>query len=120
MHGPMSFLKKLRKAFRYSLTIPIDVITNKNQIMDFTHHEGKIYEIVKRYPFLQNKKIILIYSNGYNIKFKNFPSKKYKALSNFQFVDLNLGEEHFYQIDGHLTKYGHEVVAKKLSKVLKN
>ena len=35
---PISFLKKLRKSFRYSLTIPIDILTDKNQLMDFNNH----------------------------------------------------------------------------------
>ena len=51
---PISFLKKLRKSFRYSLTIPIDLITKKNQIMDFDHHKKKLYEVIKKFPFLND------------------------------------------------------------------
>ena len=115
---PMSFLKKLRKSFRYSLTIPIDAITNKNQIMDFDPHKQKLNEIIKSFPILNGKRLILFYSNGYDMKFGNFPSKKSDIIKNLEFADLDLGEEHFFQIDGHLSKYGHKIVAEKLSKLL--
>ena len=115
---PMSFLKKLRKGFRYSMTIPKDIITEKNQIMTFEHHKKKIHEIIKRFPILNEKKIILFYANGYNMKFGNFPSKKSDVIKNLHYADFDLGEEHFFQIDGHLTKYGHKIIAEKLSKLL--
>ena len=115
---PMSFLKKLRKSFRYSLTIPIDIITKKNQIMDFDPHKIKLYEIIKNFPILNEKKIILFYANGFNMKFGNFPSKKSDLIKNLQFADFDLGEEHFFKIDGHLTKFGHKVIAEKLSEIL--
>ena len=115
---PMSFLKKLRKGFRYSMTIPMDIITEKNQIMDFEHHKKKIHEVIKRFPILNEKKIILFYANGYNMKFGNFPSKKSDEIKNLLYADFDLGEEHFFQIDGHLTNYGHKIVAEKLSKLL--
>ena len=115
---PMSFLKKLRKSFRYSLTIPIDEITQKDQIMDFDHHKQKLNEIIKRYPVLNDKRVILFYSNGFNMKFGNFPSKKSDIIKNLEFADLGLGEKHFFHIDGHLSSYGHKVVAEKLSKLL--
>jgi len=114
---PMSFFTKLRKSFRYSLTIPIDEITKKDQIMDFDHHKKKLNEVIKSFSILDNKRVILFYSNGFNMKFGNFPSKKSNIIKNLEFADLKLGEEHFFQIDGHLSSYGHKVVAEKLSKL---
>ena len=113
----MSFFTKLRKSFRYSLTIPIDEITKKDQIMDFDHHKKKLNEVIKSFSILDNKRVILFYSNGFNMKFGNFPSKKSNIIKNLEFADLKLGEEHFFQIDGHLSSYGHKVVAEKLSKL---
>ena len=114
---PMSFFTKLRKSFRYSLTIPIDEITKKDQIMNFDHHKKKLNEVIKSFSILDNKRVILFYSNGFNMKFGNFPSKKSDIIKNLEFADLKLGEEHFFQIDGHLSSYGHKVVAEKLSKL---
>ena len=100
------------------MTIPKDIITEKNQIMTFEHHKKKIHEIIKRFPILNEKKIILFYANGYNMKFGNFQSKKSDVIKNLHYADFDLGEEHFFQIDGHLTKYGHKIIAEKLSKLL--
>ena len=69
--------------------------------MDFDHHKKKLLEILKNSPFLDDKRIILFYSNGFNMKFGNFPSQKSEVIKNLEFVDLNLGEEHFFKIDGH-------------------
>ena len=52
------------------------------------------------------------------MKFGNFPSKKSDVIKNLHYADFDLGEEHFFQIDGHLTKYGHKIIAEKLSKLL--
>ena len=115
---PMGFFTKLRKMFRYSLTIPIDEITQKDQIMDFDHHKQKLNEIIKNFPVLNDKRVILFYSNGFNMKFGNFPSKKSDIIKNLEFADFDLSEEHFFHIDGHLSMYGHKVVAEKLSRLL--
>ena len=115
---PMSFLKKLRKSFRYSLQIPIRDIKKKNQTMNFDHHKKGIIEILKNSEVLNNKRVILFYTNGYDIKFGNFPSKKSDVIKNLEFADFDLGKEHFFPIDGHLSTYGHEIIAEKLSKIL--
>tara|TARA_Y100000590_G_scaffold410026_1_gene502727 strand:+ start:2693 stop:3664 length:972 start_codon:yes stop_codon:yes gene_type:complete len=117
---PMSTLKKLRKIFRYSITIPIDIITDKNQLMDFDHHNKVLQEIIQSASILKDKKIVVIYANGFNMKFKNFPNEQSKKIKNLYYQDLNLGEEHFYQIDGHLTAYGHNYIAEKLNEFLSN
>jgi len=111
---PMSFLKKLRKSFRYSLQIPIREITRKKQPMTFDHHKKNLIEILKNSQVLNNKKIIVFYANGYDMKFENFPSTKSDEIKNLEFVDLDLEEEHFFHIDGHLSKHGHKIVAEKL------
>ena len=115
---PMSFFKKLRKSFRYSLQIPIREIKKKNQTMTFDHHKKSLIEILKNSKILNNKRVILFYANGYDMKFENFPSKKSEQIENLEFTDLDLGEEHFFHIDGHLSTYGHKIVAEKLSEIL--
>ena len=37
---PVSNYRKLRKAVRYSATIPFDIITKKNQLLDFEGHKN--------------------------------------------------------------------------------
>ena len=115
---PMSNYKKFRKAVRYSATIPIDIITKKNQSLDFEGHKIVLLDLLKKYPSLNDKKIIIFYVNGFNMKFFNFPKGKSEIMDNVYFLDMNIGEEYFFKIDGHLSSYGHSFVADELSKNL--
>ena len=114
---PMGFFKKLRKSFRYSLQIPIEQI-KKKEAMGFGHHEIKLIEILKKSHVLNNKRVILFYTNGYDMSFKDFPIKKSNKIKNLEFVDLELGEKHFFHIDGHLSPYGHKIASEKLFNIL--
>ena len=115
---PVSNYRKLRKAVRYSATIPFDIITKKNQLLDFEGHKTVLLDVLKNYPSLNNKKIIILYINGFNMKFFNFPKGKSKKMNNVYFLDINVGEEYFFKIDGHLSSYGHSFVADEISKKL--
>ena len=115
---PISNYRKLRKAVRYSVTIPFDIINKKNQSLDFTGHKKILLQVLKDYPSLKDKKIIIFYANGFNMKFYNFPKGQSDIMENVYFLGLNMGEEHFFKIDGHLSPFGHSVVAKEISKVL--
>lgn len=116
---PMSFLKKLRKSFRYSLTIPIDIITNKNQLMDFDNHQDLFESKLLESNILKDKNIIIIYVNGYDMKFSNFPEGKSKNFDNLNYYDFDIGERYTFQIDGHLNERGHNYIAEELYKIIK-
>ena len=116
---PMSFWKKLRKSFRYSLTIPIDIITAKNQLMDFNNHHDLFESKLLESDILKNKKIIIFYVNGYDMKFFNFPQGKSKNIENLHYYDLDIGEKYTFRIDGHLNEIGHDFIAEELYKILK-
>ena len=116
---PMSFWKKLRKSFRYSLTIPIDIITNKNQLMDFNNHQDLFESKLLKSNILKDKKIIIFYVNGYDMKFFNFPHGKSKNFKNLYYYDLDIGEKYTFRIDGHLNNIGHNFIAEELYKILK-
>ena len=116
---PVSNLRKLRKALRYSLTIPLDIITKKNQLLDFDGHKKILFDVLKEFPSLNNKKIIIFYANGFDMKFYNFPEGPSENYKNVSFINENMGEEFFFNIDGHLTANGHSFITRKLSKILK-
>ncbi len=116
---PISFLKKLRKSFRYSLKIPIDILTDKNQLMDFNDHRELLESKLKESLILKDKKIIIFYVNGYDMKFKNFPNEKSNDFKNLTYYDFDIGLKYTYKIDGHLSDVGHRYVAKELYKILK-
>ena len=46
-----SIWKKLRKSFRYSVTIPKDILTKKNKSMSFDHHNEAFIEVLKKFSF---------------------------------------------------------------------
>ena len=116
---PMSFWKKLRKSFRYSLTIPIDIITNKNQLIDFDNHLDLFESKLLESNILKDKNIIIFYVNGYDMKFLNFPRGKSKKFNNLNYYDFDIGEKYTFQIDGHLNEKGHNYIAEELYKILK-
>ncbi len=117
--NPVSFFKKLRKSFRYSLTIPIDILTNKNQLMDFNSHKNLFESRLKESSILNNKEIIVFYVNGYDMKFFNFPKGKSNNFENLNYYDFDLGEKYTFRVDGHLSAVGHKYVAEELYKILK-
>ena len=115
---PVSNFRKLRKALRYSVTIPFDIIAKKNQLLNFDGHKKILFEVLKEFPNLNNKKIIIFYANGFDMKFYNFPEGPSEEYKNINFLNINMGEEFFFNIDGHLNAKGHSFIAAKLSKIL--
>ena len=117
---PISSYTKLRKSIRYSVTIPFHIITKKDKFLDFDGHKKILIDIIKEYPILKDKKIIIFYLNGFDMKFVNFPNGQSEELKNIYFVDLDvsMSEGHFFLIDGHLTPNGHDFVAKEISRIL--
>ncbi len=115
---PMGNYAKFRKAVRYSVTIPFDIITKKNKFMDFDGHKEVLHKILKQHPSIKDKKIIIFYSNGFDMKFHNFPNGKSQVIKNVEFLDLDIGEEYYFKVDGHLNIKGHSFVADEISKVL--
>ena len=87
--------------------------------MSFDHHNKVFIEILKKFPFLNDKRIIVFYTNGYQQKFTNFPSSKSKVFDNLEYIDLDIENDtnNFYLIDGHLNPTGHKKIADKLSKL---
>ena len=53
------------------------------------------------------------------MKFKNFPNEKSNNFKNLTYYDFDIGLEHTYKIDGHLSEVGHSYIADELSKILK-
>ena len=117
-NNSLSFFEKLRKSFRYSLTIPIDIIINNNKLMDFNDHIKLFETRLKESELIKDKKILVFYINGYDIKFINFPNGKSINFSNLFYYDLDIGEKYTFSIDGHLDNAGHRYVAEELYKIL--
>ena len=115
---PSSNWRKFRRTFRYSAQIPIDLIQKKSNSLDFTPHQNLLLNVLNEYPSIMSKKIYIFYTNGPNLKFSNFPSGKLLNYDNIYFLDINIKDNHYFKIDGHLNKNGHKFIAEELSKVI--
>lgn len=114
MSAEMSFVERFRKGIRYSLSIPFHLIKDKKNYLDWGQHEEFFNAIIKKYDFLDKKRIIVIYSNGINQNFYNFPNTVSKKFSNVEYMDISYNKDDFFLIDGHLNSKGHAKIAKSL------
>lgn len=111
----MSALTRFRKLIRYSLKIPFEVLTFKMNDDDWNNHQDLFEEIIEKYSFLVDKKIIVFGLNGSNINFYNFPNTVSKKISNLTYLDINFTKEDFFTLDGHLNSNGHKKIGKILA-----
>lgn len=116
------FWKLLRKILRYSIKIPFEIILKKNKNMSFVHHELAFTSVLKKFPIINQKKVIVFYVNGNEMKFIDFPKGKSDKFKNLTFLNLNLEKDpnNFFPIDGHLNQIGHKKIALDLEKYLSN
>ena len=84
----ISFVERFRKGIRYSLTIPFHLIKDKKNQLDWYQHEEFFNAIVKEYGFLEKKRIIVIYSNGADQNFYNFPNKMSDKIANLEYINI--------------------------------
>ena len=115
---PMSNLRKLRRTFRYSSQIPINLIKKNINSLDFLPHQNLLIDTLNQYPSIRDKKIYIFYVNGPNLDFFNFPSGKASKFNNIKFVNIKIENKHYFKIDGHLNKNGHEFIAEQLEGIL--
>ena len=84
----------------------------------YTHFED-ICEILKKYDFLDDKKIIVISTYYPGINFKDFPNDNSLQFPNLRYLDIKYEDEDFFPLDMHLNKDGHQKIANTLSNYLK-
>ncbi|MEJ6008139.1 SGNH/GDSL hydrolase family protein [Paucibacter sp. AS339] len=118
-------LEYLKKAFQVTVKVPFIGIRSslklkKEEDYDFPQHYQPFLDAVNRHGALKSKRVIVFYSNGQGIKFKNFPAGKDQQLPNFEFVDMGLGRGDYYRMDDHLTRAGHMKIARRLLTVIQS
>lgn len=106
-----SIFKRLRKGFRYAVTIPLK---NSEKRLDWRKEEQYFLKILNNYDFLKEKKIIIIYANGHEIYYDNFKLNSETNIKNINFINIDYEKKDFFLIDGHLNKEGHAKIANKL------
>ena len=85
---------------------------------DFTPHYETLMQVIRHSDALKGKQVIVFYSRGYAVKFRNFPVGKDHETDNVTFVDVPLGQEDFYVLDPHLNKLGHQLIGQTLADAL--
>jgi len=86
---------------------------NKN---DFESHIEPLIEILKKFPSIRKKNVIIFYINGEGVRFENYKEKK---LENIKFINIETTKEDFFNIDDHLNTKGHMKIAEKINTFLK-
>ena len=108
----------LYAGLRYALKVPFAAVKERwrgPRTFDFGPHYAPLVERLRQHPALAGKRVIVFYLTGHGTRFRNFPSGADRQLPNVRFADLEVGREHFYSLDDHLTPAGHRYVAGKLA-----
>ena len=114
-----SFLRGLRKIARYSFKIPFEVMTFKKDQLSWKGHDTLFEEIISKYDFLKDKKIIVMSMNYQGGNFNDFPNNTSLKHPNLRYLDITYENEDSFPLDMHLNKEGHKKIAKILSKTFK-
>jgi lysophospholipase L1-like esterase len=86
---------------------------------DFAEHYHALMARLAPAGELRGKRVLVFYSNGHGVRFRNYPSGADKRLSHVSFVDLGIGPQFYFDVDDHMTPAGHRFVAEKLALLLK-
>jgi hypothetical protein len=73
-------------------------------------HKKNFLDVLAKYPQLNDKAIIVFYSNKHGASFENWNSTH----KNIEFFDVGLRRSDFYLIDDHLNSSGHAKIASSL------
>tara|TARA_B100000579_G_scaffold400522_1_gene382255 strand:- start:1159 stop:2160 length:1002 start_codon:yes stop_codon:yes gene_type:complete len=112
-------LRRFKSSFRVFYKDLLNTLLSRNEnIQDFLPHYNSLINVINKFDFLKNKKII-IFALGDRVTFNNFNEGFDKNNKNIYFLNLSLNEKHFFKLDGHLNKSGHKEVAYQLLNHLK-
>ena len=107
---------------RYAIQIPLQELRRKTHYIDWPEHEEQFINVLKRYPFIHEKKIYVVVAPASLDRrnyYKNFRPKYYKEYK-IEFLYFQNEKEDYYLIDGHPNYRGHEKLADFFYNKLKN
>ncbi|HJR76232.1 MAG TPA: hypothetical protein VJ805_04635 [Nitrospiraceae bacterium] len=120
--GDVTLSKSIRRAFSFAIEKPIRnlrgmVLPDRRKPNPFSPHYQGLIAVLQRFaPALMNKRVIVFSVD--EEAFDDFPNGKDTILENLEFVDMKLGPDHFYVVDGHLNSSGHAEVGRVLVRYL--
>jgi hypothetical protein len=110
-------LKYLKEGLLFTFWAPYNDLKAsivRRELPSFASHYQPLISTLRQHDGLKDKRIIVFYINPHGRKFSAFPVGRDSQLPNVEFIDLNLGPSDFFTIDDHLTRQGHEHVARFL------
>lgn len=114
-------LQYIAKGYGLTLAAPFRSLAEKLRRKNFRpHYEAFMPVLEKHRKTLENKRVIVFYSNPYGQKYRNFPAGRDTRLPNLYFVDLELPFSNYRKLDNHLTPAGHQIAADRLLKYLQS
>jgi lysophospholipase L1-like esterase len=119
--SPLADLRYILRGYAFSVKAPLVAWSWKRrqqESYDFSVHYAPLIATLSRYESLDNKRIIVLYTNEHGKPFSNFPVGKDRQMSHVEFVEVQHAPQDFYPIDGHLTRTGHQSVARQLMEVI--
>ena len=90
-------------------------------------HVGGVMHVLDNYAdYLHGKRVIVFYLNSHNkdsrhindVSFNDWSQSVTRADFSVEFIDLDLQDNHFFDIDGHVNKNGNAEIARRLYLVL--
>lgn len=114
-------LKRSKDWLGKSLTLAVDKVAKKAHAeseIDFEPHFQALKNIFDQFNWIKQKKVIVIYSNGFGVKFKDFNKYSISTYPNVKFIDMNLSRDNYFKLDDHLNVSGHKAIANRLSDLI--
>lgn len=112
-----SKLQYIAKGYGLTLAAPFRSLSERLRRKNFNPHYDAFIPILEKHrSALENKRVIVFYSNPYGQKYRNFPSGQDARLPNVHFVDLDLSPSVYRKLDNHMSPDGHRIAADRLLK----
>ena len=118
-HGRLlrTVLKAYGRTFMYPFN-PQKASSNEHET-DFSSHYRALMAVLATHPELEEKRILVFYSNGHGQPFQNFPNGLDKKMQNVEFISLDIPADDYYRLDDHMTPKGHSNLARRLLAAIK-
>lgn len=115
-------LRMVLKAYGFAFGLPFQSLRKPGEQarVDFEPHYAALMPVLKGYPGLKDKRILIIYNNGPGQTFKNFPGGRDQLLPNVELIDISLDTGDYYRFDDHMTSSGHKKVAEGIFRAIRN
>jgi hypothetical protein len=105
-------LKFIGEGYWLTLKAPFSSLADKLRRKSFKRHYEPFIDIArKHYSSLDDKRVIVFYSNPFGQKYRNYPAGADTLLPNVYFTDLGLNSSDYFRLDGHMTPVGHKKAA---------